>query len=103
MTLASQDKGSFFGQWGLTALVGLPLSLILFMAPLGLGFSPIWSEETSRAAVMRIVTLGALVSPYLFWTAMMLAWPLHLRGKDWAMDMALWLLAIQFLALFLLL
>ncbi len=28
---------------------------------------------------------------------MMLAWPLHLRGKDWAMDVALWLLAIQFL------
>jgi hypothetical protein len=102
VTPASRDWGGFLAQWGLTALVGLPLSFILFMAPLGLGFSPVWSEETTRAAFLRVLMLGAMVSPYLFWIAMMGAFALQCCGKRSAMSLPSWLLAIQLLALLLL-
>ncbi|MGV3768468.1 MAG: hypothetical protein ACO1NM_00405 [Sphingobium phenoxybenzoativorans] len=98
MNATSRKWGGFLQNWLLLALAGIIISIPLFLLPLGLGFSGIWSATGWYASIQRCLALIAALSPYIFWLSMIAAWPISWRvSESWALKIPLWLIPVQLL------
>lgn len=83
-------------RWTVAALLGLPISFILWMSPLGIGFSPVWSQPGAMVSLLRMLALAAVAFPLIFWLGMFVAWPLYWWLKRrWVMATPFWLSVAQ--------
>jgi len=100
VTAASRNWVGFVLNWALIALVGLPILFMLFMLPLGLGFSSIWHDPSLSGSIRRSLAITATIAPYPFLLAMVAAWPLHwLFNNGWVLKFLWLLLLIELLLL----